>query len=298
MIVRIWVYDGILGSGVAGPVDVFTAANRLGAKGIGTNGKPFRKLTWSVESLDGAPVRSVSGQSIAVDRKIDARLRADAILLTAPFVADMDAFMARREIVEALSKAIRRQHKAGPSWQRIAPGVTCWPRRDCWTAGAPRRTGQGEVLCQALSKVELRADEILTEQDGILSSGAATCYLDLAVRLVDKLAGADLAAATAKTLLIDTNPISQASYATLLEEHGHSDKLVAQAQQRMEDTLSLGFHLPDLAAHLAVSERTVNRRFKQALGIGPLITSTSTQLSGQHLSEVGDQLLVVVVGHF
>jgi transcriptional regulator GlxA family with amidase domain len=71
-------------------------------------------------------------------------------------------------------------------------------------------------------------------------------------------------------MLIDTNRISQASYATLIEDHGHGDKLVAQAQARMEATLAQGFHLPDLAAHLAVSERTLNRRFKQAMGIGPL----------------------------
>ena len=97
-----------------------------------------------------------------------------------------------------------------------------------------------------------------------------TSYLNLAVRLVDKLAGSDLAAATAKTLLIDTNRISQASYATLLEEHGHSDKLVAQVQQRMEATLEQGFNLSDLATYLVVSERTLNRRFKQAMGFGPL----------------------------
>ena len=39
---------------------------------------------------------------------------------------------------------------------------------------------------------------------------------------------------------------------------------------RMEATLAHGFHLPDLATHLAVSKRPLNRRFKQAMGIGPL----------------------------
>ena len=271
MIVRIWVYDGILGSGVAGSVDVFTAANSLGARGVGTDGKPFRKLTWSVESLDGAPVRSVSGQSIAVDRKIDPRRRADAILLTAPFVVYMDAFMARREMVEALSKAVRRQHEAGAVLASSCTGSYLLAEAGLLNGRrATTHWAKAKDFAGRYPRVELRADEILTEQDGILSGGGGTSYLNLAVRLVDKLAGADLAAATAKTLLIDMNRISQASYATLLEEHGHSDKLVALAQQRMEDTLSQGFHLPDLAAHLGVSARTVNRRFKQTLGIGPL----------------------------
>ncbi|CAD6516395.1 hypothetical protein LMG28727_01317 [Paraburkholderia kirstenboschensis] len=66
------------------------------------------------------------------------------------------------------------------------------------------------------------------------------------------------------------NRTSQASFATLLHEHGHTDTLVARAQQQMETTLQQGFRLSDLAASLAVSERTLNRRFKEAVGLAPL----------------------------
>ena len=97
-----------------------------------------------------------------------------------------------------------------------------------------------------------------------------TSYLNLALRLVERFAGAQLAAATAKLLLIDLNRISQTSYATLLDQNGHTDRLVAQAQSRMEATLQQRFRLSELAAHLAVSERTLNRRFKQAVGKAPL----------------------------
>jgi transcriptional regulator GlxA family with amidase domain len=271
MIVRIWAHDGILASGVSGPIDVFNAANGLGAKGVGTGGKPFRKITWSVESLDGAPVRSASGQSIAVDRKIDARLRSDAILVTAPFSANMEAFIARRERMEALTKALRRQHKAGAIVVSYCTGNYLLAEAGLLDGRrATTHWSNAKDFAERYPRVELRAHEILTEQDGIMSGGGVTSFLMLAIRLVDRLAGAELAAATAKTLLIDTNRVSQASYATLLDEHGHSDKLIAQAQQRMETTLERGFYLPELAAHLAVSERTLNRRFKQALGMGPL----------------------------
>lgn len=107
-------------------------------------------------------------------------------------------------------------------------------------------------------------------QDSIISSGAVTSYLNLAVRLVETFAGEKLATLTAKTLLIDTNRTAQASYAKLLGEHGHADPLVARAQQRMEATLDQGLQLYELAAYLAVSERTLNRRFKQAAGMPPL----------------------------
>ncbi|PRX36411.1 hypothetical protein B0G75_101600 [Paraburkholderia sp. BL18I3N2] len=38
----------------------------------------------------------------------------------------------------------------------------------------------------------------------------------------------------------------------------------------MEATRQQGFRFSDLAASLAVSERTLNRRFKEAVGLAPL----------------------------
>jgi transcriptional regulator GlxA family with amidase domain len=270
-LIRIWVYDGILASGVSGPVDIFTAANHFGAKEADGRSQVRRMFTWRIESLDGQPVRTASGQITAVDGKIDASKRSDAILVTAPFIANMDSFIARRDLLQALSVALQRQHAAGAIVASYCTGAyllaeaglldnriatTHWAR----TADFARR----------YPRTELRAHEILTEQDRVLCSGAVTSFLNLAVRLVEIFAGRQLATATAKAMLIDIGRISQASYATLLGEHGHTDRLVAQAQQRMEATLAREFRLSELADHLAVSERTLHRRFREAVGDGPL----------------------------
>ena len=97
-----------------------------------------------------------------------------------------------------------------------------------------------------------------------------TTSLNLALRLVEKFAGPQVAAATGKMMLIDTNRVSQSSYASLPERASHSDALVARAQRWMEKSLAQGFSLAELARHLAVSERTLNRRFKRATGEAPL----------------------------
>ena len=271
MLARIWVYDGILASGVAGPTDVFTTANWLAAKGVAGRHRPFEEIRWSVESLDGRPVRAASGQSIPVDGRIDARRRADAVIVTAPFVASMDEFLARHASLRALSSALRRQHKAGAVLASYCTGTYLLAEAGLLDGRiATTHWGKAADFARRYPKVELRANEVVTEQDGILCSGAVTSFLNLALLLVERFAGAELAAFTGKTLLIDLNRISQASYATLLDEHGHRDRLVARAQQRMKATLQQGFRLPDLAAHLAVSERTLNRRFKQAVGEPPL----------------------------
>lgn len=264
MMVRLWVYDDILASGVSGPIDVFAAANRLDTSKTG-------RFRWSIESLDGKPVRSASGQSIAVDRAIDGRTRSQAILLTAPFVLDMDAFLAHADDIAALTTALKRQHRAGALLASYCTGnyllaeagllegretTTHWSKATDFAARYPR--------------TKLRADRILTEQDGILCGGTVTSYLTLAIRLVAKLASPELAELTARTMLIDTGRVSQTPYARLVKERGHGDALVATAQRYMEDHLDDGLRLGDLAIHLAISERTLTRRFKQAMNMAPL----------------------------
>ena len=269
--IRIWVYDGILASGVAGPIDVLSAANYLNGKLAARGAKPLPMFAWRVESLDGQPVTAASGQSIPVDGKIDPRKRADAILLTAPFFSNMDEFIGRREQMNALSSALRRQRKAGAVLAAYCTGNYLLAEAGLLDGQvATTHWANAADFARRYPRVELRAREVLTWQDGIVSGGSVTSYLNLAVRLVEMFAGDKLAAMTAKSLLIDMNRTSQASYAKLLDDHGHVDSLVARAQQRMEATLPQGFRLSELAAWLAVSERTLNRRFKQAVGLAPL----------------------------
>jgi transcriptional regulator GlxA family with amidase domain len=285
--IRIWVYDGIMASGIAGPIDVLVAANHLSAREEARRHTPSPIFAWRVESLDGQPVRSASGQSIAVDGKINPRKRADVILLTAPLFSNMDEFVGRRAQLDALSSALRSQRKAGAVLAAYCTGNYLLAEAGLLDGRvATTHWAKAADFARRYPHVELRAREVLTWQDGILSGGSVTSYLNLAVRLVEMFAGETLAAKTAKSLLIDMNRTSQASYATLLDEHGHADPLVARAQQRMEATLQQeGFRLGELAAWLAVSERTLNRRFKQAVGLAPLAYLQNLRI------EVAKQLL-------
>jgi transcriptional regulator GlxA family with amidase domain len=272
-IIRIWVYDGILASGVAGPVDVFSAANHFQARAQASQRKSTsaEPLSWRVESLDGQPVTAASGQTISVDGKIDPRKRTHAVLLTAPFFSNIEEFIGRRDELNALSSALRRLRKAG-----AVLAAYCTANYLLAEAGlldgraATTHWARAADFARRYPRVELRSHELLIAQDGIISGGSVTSYLNLAVQLVATFAGETLAATTAKSLLIDMNRTSQASYAKLLDEHGHTDTLVARAQKQMEDTLQQGFQLSGLASSLAVSERTLNRRFKEATGLTPL----------------------------
>jgi transcriptional regulator GlxA family with amidase domain len=265
------VYDGILASGVAGSIDVFTAANAVGADRHGNRRGTAPLFNWRIESLDGRPVRTASGQIVTVDGPIGTRTTADAVIVTGPFIANIETFFDRPRVLQPLFAALRRQHERGALLASYCTGSFILAEAGLLDGGvATTHWAKAKAFASRYPEVDLRVSEILTEQNRILCSGAVTTSLNLALRLVEKFAGAEIAAATGKMMLIDTNRVSQSSYASLPDGPQHSDALVTRAQRWMEKSLQHGFSLTELARHLAVSERTLNRRFKQAVGEAPL----------------------------
>ncbi|WP_175997978.1 GlxA family transcriptional regulator [Burkholderia stabilis] len=270
-LIRIWAVEHALASGIAAPTDILTAANRLAPTlPQGRTAAPFR---WRVESIGGRPVRTASGQVIPVDGAIDGGSTADAIWLTGPFVSDLDRLLDRPASLAPLLDALRRQHARGTLIATYCTGAfllaeaglldgriatTHWSKASSFRARYP--------------DVALRASDVLTEQDGILCSGAVTSYQNLALRVVDKLANARLAASVARLMLIDMHRVSQDSFIDLdrMGHDGHDDPAIARAQRWMEKHLREPFSLARLSEHVAMSERTLHRRFRDAVGAPPL----------------------------
>ena len=269
--IRIWVYDGILASGVAGTIDVLMAANAVWAERNGSRRGTAPLLHWRIESLDGRPVQSASGQIVDVDGPINAAAAADAVVVPGPFIGNVERFFERAEIVRPLFAALRHRHARGTLLASYCTGSFILAEAGLLDGGvATTHWAKAKAFANRYPAVDLRVSEILTEQKGILCSGAVTTSLNLALRLVEKFAGREIAAETGKMMLIDANRVSQSSYSSLPDHAQHADPLVAKAQRWMAKSLQDGFNLAELARHLAVSERTLNRRFKRAIGEAPL----------------------------
>jgi transcriptional regulator GlxA family with amidase domain len=267
--IRIWIYDGILASSVAGCIDVFTAANAVWARKNDFGKKP--PLQWRVESLDGKPVQTASGQVVSVDGSINARAAADAVIVAGPFVANIEQFFARTEVLNPLYAALRRQHERGALLASYCTGSFILAEAGLLDGGvATTHWAKARAFAKRYPEVDLRVSEILTEQNHILCSAAVTTSLNLALRIVEKFAGRQVAVETGRMMLIDSYRVLQSCYAVMQEEPQHPDALVARAQRIMVKSLQQGFNLGKLARLLAVSERTLNRRFKLAVGAAPL----------------------------
>jgi transcriptional regulator GlxA family with amidase domain len=294
-LIRLWVYDGILASSVAGCIDVFTAANAVWTERNGLGKGP--PLQWRVESLNGEPVQTASGLIVSVDGPINARAAADAVIVAGPLVANIERFFERTEVLNPLYAALRRQHERGVLLASYCTGSFILAEAGLLDGGvATTHWAKAKVFAKRYPEVDLRVSEILTEQNNILCSAAVTTALNMALRIVEKFAGRQVAVETARMMLIDSNRAPQSSYAVMQEEPQHADALVARAQRFMEKSLKQGFNLGELARHLAVSERTLNRRFKDALGAAPLQYLQSLRVDvAKRLLQMGG-LTVDVVG--
>ncbi len=107
-------------------------------------------------------------------------------------------------------------------------------------------------------------DKIMTEGDGIYTSGGAYAYLNLLVYLVEKYAGRDIAVLTAKAFMIDIDRISQSPFLIFQGQKSHTDEPVKKAQEFIENNFEEKITVDQLASMLALGRRNLERRFKKA----------------------------------
>jgi transcriptional regulator GlxA family with amidase domain len=112
--------------------------------------------------------------------------------------------------------------------------------------------------------VNMQAGSIVTEEQGIYSSGGANSYWNLLVHIVEKYAGRDMAIMIAKYFAIDIDRNSQAIFAIFKGQKKHKDEVVQQAQQLIEQNLDNRLTVEEIAGKIAIGRRSLERRFKKA----------------------------------
>ncbi|MEO6315815.1 MAG: helix-turn-helix domain-containing protein [Chitinophagaceae bacterium] len=125
-----------------------------------------------------------------------------------------------------------------------------------WTAANEFRALFPDVL--------LVDDKIMTEEDGIYTSGGAYAYLNLLLYLIERYAGRDIAVLTAKAFMIDMDRISQSPFLIFQGQKAHTDEPVKKAQEFIENNFEEKITVDQLASMLALGRRNLERRFKKA----------------------------------
>ncbi len=108
--------------------------------------------------------------------------------------------------------------------------------------------------------IEMQANEILVDTGPVITSAAGTSYLDLALHVIRRLAGAPLAHLCAKFMIVDGGRTSQRPYS--IPWHFMSrDPLVEKAEAWVKRRIDKQISVNALAEHLGLGARTLHRRF-------------------------------------
>ncbi|MES2646412.1 MAG: helix-turn-helix domain-containing protein [Bacteroidota bacterium] len=112
--------------------------------------------------------------------------------------------------------------------------------------------------------VHLVDDKIMTEDDGIYTSGGAYSFLNLIIYIIEKYAGRDMAIMIAKAFMIDIDRISQSPFIMFQGQKSHDDESIKKAQEFIEHNFEEKITVDQLASMLALGRRNMERRFKKA----------------------------------
>lgn len=117
---------------------------------------------------------------------------------------------------------------------------------------------------QMFPQVNLVDDKILTDDDGIYTSGGAYSFLNLLVYLIEKYAGREIAIMISKAYMIDIDRNSQSPFIMFNGQKEHEDIEVKKAQEYIEQHFEDRISVDQLAIMFAIGRRSFERRFKKA----------------------------------
>ena len=119
-------------------------------------------------------------------------------------------------------------------------------------------------------KIHLLPDKIISEDNGIYSSGGAYSFLNMIVYLIEKYYGRETAIWCSKMAEIDFDRINQNQFVIFKGQKEHSDEIIKAVQIYMEENFEEKLSVKGLAKKFAISSRTFIRRFKKATLNTPL----------------------------
>ncbi len=113
-------------------------------------------------------------------------------------------------------------------------------------------------------KVILEHDKIITENNGLYTSGGATSYWNLLLYLVEKYTNREMAIMASKFFLLEIEKNTQSPFIIFSGQKDHDDEEILVTQNFIEKHYSLKLSVDELAEKVGIGRRTFERRFKKA----------------------------------
>jgi transcriptional regulator GlxA family with amidase domain len=265
--VGVLVYDDFVLSNLAGPIDILRIAQRIAVLRDPRTPQLFDSRVFSV-GAQLSPCCSIGLQLHGVSAPED---DVDLVLVPGMMHSSPHQLAERVRGMQAELDLLRRWHARGVRIAAACSGTfllaasglldghratTSW-----WLAHA---------FAREFPRVTLEADAMVIDDGPVLTAGAATAVLNLALKLVAAVAGDGVAQQTARMLNVDAERQSQAPYVSLALMERPRSSITERAEKLIQRELHRELPVAELAEQVGTSERSLLRHFRDHYGVTPV----------------------------
>ncbi|HWV15413.1 MAG TPA: helix-turn-helix domain-containing protein [Cellvibrio sp.] len=119
-------------------------------------------------------------------------------------------------------------------------------------------------------RVQLKRQYFITQAGNLYCAASVNSLADLTVHFIQRLLGREIANHVERHFSHEIRRAYEASGFFEQEHSRHPDEDITQIQIWLQDNYHREIIMPQLAERFGMSTRTLNRRFKAALGVSPL----------------------------
>ena len=271
--VAILAYRGCMGTEIFGVADVLMIAGHIAAALRPAQRAPAAALAnppfeVQVIGLIGRSVTVGGGLTVGVQRPAGTY---DLLIVPGLEIARLDEWDQKLAPLQREMAFIRKTFAGGTAVAAVCVGTFLLGEAGL-LAGRKATTAWlcAAQLASRYPAAMLTADAVLVEDGAVITTGAVSSAFDLAIHLVKKTLGAEVATATARVALLSSTRDSQAPFVDtrLLAQRlpAFSDAVAQWLGERLNET----YDLERLAQAFLVSARTLLRRVKAQTGQTPL----------------------------
>lgn len=165
---------------------------------------------------------------------------------------------------------LRARHAAGALLCSVCAGAFLLAHTGLLTGRAvTTHWGLADAFAARFPDVALDVDRLLVDDGDIVTAGGMLAWVDLGLRLVERLLGPAVMLATARYLLADPGGREQRFYSVFAPALDHGDPEIVRVQRWLQTRSTQRITLPMMAARAGLGERTFLRRFVRATGRRP-----------------------------
>lgn len=253
--------ENTLLSTVFSPYDLLTQAGIFWNSLIDTPTTPMFDI--KISSVDAREITGLNGAKIQPQRAIDYNDELDLIIVPSEGMhiqINSDSFQQRAAYLKAM-------HAKGTVLASVCTGAFLIAATGILNNKlATTHWALAEQFVALFPEVTLNTDLLIADQQDVITSGGVSADQDLGMHLIKRFCGLEAAMQSSRCTLIPVSSRSQNPYKTFIVNKKHSDQNILKCQQYIEDNLNQPLSIDLLSALFLISQRTLNRRFKQATG--------------------------------